>query len=436
MICTDVVEGWALAGCPAYVGPPDAQVGVRGTDGTSVGFNDAHLGRHVLFVGGIGTGKTVGMQALVDSVRHTMTPEDVMIVFDTKGDFYETFYRDGDAVITVAGEGVFRGTQAWNLFAELRTCPDEDLVDEVNEIAATLFEGIGKDAGDNNRFWTTMAQELFAAIVLCLARIEREDPTGKRRYSNRDLRGVADKWDLATIRDLVGRYPDLKGTLQYIARDDSNTTNSVLIFLQQMLRQTFSSKFNSTGTFSVREFVRGKQARALFLEFDVARGATLTPVFRTLVDVALKESLGRNRAQGRVFVILDEFALLPNLRHIDAGLNFGRSLGMRFIVGTQNVGQITDSYGPGLGASILSAFGTVFSFRLFDAASREYIRGRFGTNRQLLRYETVVKSRGMGEQLLEGHVVEDWNLTGLRVGQCVAALPDSAPYLFTFAPPT
>ena len=241
--------------------------------------------------------------------------------------------------------------------------------------------------------------------------------------------------DLAFDPRTIGQHPDLRGTLQYIAKDGSNTTNSVMIFLQQALRQVFSSSFARVGDFSVREFVRAKNGNALFLEYDVARGTTLTPVYRTLLDMALKESLGRKRAAGRVFVILDEFALLPELKHIDAALNFGRSLGMRFVVGTQNVGQIMQAYGPGLGDSVLAGFGTVIAFRLFDRESREYVRGRFGTSRKLVRYDTAVSTKGVGEQLVEGSVVEDWDLSALNVGEAIVGLTDSPPVLFKFAPP-
>lgn len=134
-------------------------------------------------------------------------------------------------------------------------------------------------------------------------------------------------------------------------------------------------------------------------------------------------------------MILDEFFLLPKLAHIDAGLNFGRSLGLRFVVGTQNVGQVMQAYGEGLGGSILAGFGTVFSFRLFDAPSRDYVVRRFGRNRRVVRYDAAVKNRGIGEQVVEGNVIEDWDLSRLGVGQCVVGLPDGPPQLFAFAPP-
>jgi type IV secretory pathway TraG/TraD family ATPase VirD4 len=167
----------------------------------------------------------------------------------------------------------------------------------------------------------------------------------------------------------------------------------------------------------------------------VAAGETATPVFRAVLDLALKEALGRGRRAGRVIIVLDEFSLLPRVAHLDAGLNFGRSLGLRFVVGTQNVGQVLDAYGPERGMSVLSAFGSVFAFRMFDEPSRTFVRQRFGTNRKLVRYDGALKTRGLGELVVEGSVIEDWDLSGLGVGECVVGLPTGPPVLFTFEPP-
>jgi len=425
----ELLEGWAvLDPRPGHVGPRgEGVIGVYGKDQNSIGFDDAHLGRHVLFLGGIGTGKTVGMSALVASIRDQAGPDDVFVFFDTKGDYIDRFFREGDVSISAGDLTDFSGGVTWNIFREIGRPPAPELLDRVTEVVAPLIDPPSTGA-DNNRIWVAMAQDLLSALITALIR------TGKD-YSNADVRAIADKMSVATMRSILEKHGDLRGVLQYIAKDQSNVTISVLIFLQQAVRATFAGNFRSRGEFSVRDFVRGKGGRALFLEYDVARGSLLTPVYRTLLDAALREALGRQRAAGRVFLVLDEFSLLPRLRHIDAGLNFGRSLGLRFVVGTQNVGQVIEAYGPGLSGSILSGFGTVFSFRLYDAASRQFVRERYGANRKLVRYDAAVRTRGVGEQLLDGSVIEDWDLTNLAVGEAIVAFPDAQPLRFRFAEP-
>ncbi len=184
----------------------------------------------------------------------------------------------------------------------------------------------------------------------------------------------------------------------------------------------------------MRQFVRAKRARALFIEYDIARGSRLPPIYRILIDLAIKEALGlgRSRLPGSVFFVLDEFALLPELSHIGDGINFGRSLGLKFLVGTQNVNQVLHAYPGGTGESILSGFGTVFAFRLMDGVSRQLVRDRFGTNRKQIRTFDAVRTQGVHQLVVDGNVIEDWMLSGLGRGECIVALPEGPPFGFQF----
>ena len=421
----EVVEGETLSPLAGYVGPPDASVGVRGLGPASVGFSDLTLGRHVLFLGGIGSGKTVGMSALVDSIRADSRPDDVLVFFDTKGDYISAFFRDGDVSLSPETDSSFAGARVWNLFAELADVQPTDLPEVVREVVASLMDA---SDDDHNRIWVAMASDLMAALITAYVR------SGKP-YTNVDIRAMADRLTTEQIRAILAPHSDLRGVAQYIAKDGSNTTTSVMIFLQQALREIFAGGFRRRGDFSARSFVRAKGGRALFLEYDVALGQTATPVFRTVLDLILREALGRDRGPGRVIVILDEFSLLPRVAHLDAGLNFGRSLGLRFVVGTQNVGQVLDAYGQERGISVLSGFGTVFAFSMFDGPSRSFVRERFGMNRKLVHYDVALKTRGLGEMLVDGSVIEDWDLSALGIGECVVGLPSGPPHLFTFEPP-
>ena len=225
---------------------------------------------------------------------------------------------------------------------------------------------------------------------------------------------------------------DLQGAKRYIAKEGSNSSTATLSFMQQVIQESFRSSFGRKGEFSIRRFLWEKGAKALFLEFDIASGGMLAPVYKTMIDVAMKEAMSRTRPAGRVFFILDEFALLPELMHLSNGMNFGRSLGLRFVIGAQNIRQVQQMYGQEMAASVLSSFGTVFAFRLYEGRSREFVRDRFGKNRKVTRFESVQRSAGMREDSTDGYVVEDWDLSGLPVGTCIAAIPDHAPVRFTF----
>jgi type IV secretory pathway TraG/TraD family ATPase VirD4 len=421
-----ILEGTTVRPAPPvigadYTGQPMRAV-LQGHTG-AIRFDDDYLSKHLLFLGGIGTGKTSAMMQLIRALRNSSGPEDILVIFDTKADFLKDLYQPGDAVVSSDPESV-PGGQVWNLFRDLI---DEDpgaRGDQVYEIASTVFSD-DLSRASQNYFFAAAARDVFAAVVDAMSR-------DGEPHSNADLRARLEG-SLQELYDLIHAHPDLAGTARYLTGQRS-TPQAIRSFLQQTVNNSFSGAFRRQGDFGVREFVRGKGGRALFIEYDIAIGSRLLPVYRVLMDMAIKEALGlgRNRPEGSVFVVLDEFALLPQLSHISDGINFGRSLGLKFIVGSQNVDQVLHAYGPEIGRTILSGFGTVFAFRLMDDASRGLVRQRFGANRKQSATYAAVRAQGVHQETVIGNVIEDWDLSRLEVGHCVVSLPKGPPYFFAF----
>jgi len=96
------------------------------------------------------------------------------------------------------------------------------------------------------------------------------------------------------------------------------------------------------------------------------------------------------------------------------------------------VEQVLFAYGLELGRTIMSGFGTVFAFRLMDDVSRELVRQRFGANRKQITIQAAVRAQGVRQETVLGNVVEDWVMSALTVGQCIASLPVDAPFSFAF----
>jgi hypothetical protein len=395
---------------------------IRGTSGV-LRFDDVLLSKHLLFLGGIGTGKTNAMMQLLVALRRSAGPEDVFIIFDSKQDFLDELYEDGDAVISNQPD-TGRGPVIWNLFKDVAGRDPAATSDDIYEIASTIFSEGLSSAGDNI-FFAAGARDVFAAVVDALTR-------DGALHNNRDLRESLEG-SSKELWDLVTAHPDLKGSSRYLA-GGGNTPEAVRAFLQQSVNTAFSGVFRSPGDFSVRQFVRDKKRRALFVEYDIAAGSRLMPVYRILLDLAIKEALtlGRDRKPGNTYFIMDEFSLVPQLQHMTDGINFGRSLGLKFVVGTQNVEQVLFAYGPELGRTILSGFGTVFAFRLMDDVSRSLVRQRFGSNRKRLTLDAAVRAHGVQQETVLGNVIEDWYMSSLGVGECIVSMPTGPPFVFTF----
>ena len=384
--------------------------------------DEALLSRHMMFLGGIGTGKTNAFNQIITQLRQTVTQEDVMIIFDTKGDFYYEFYQSGDVVIsndeTAAGAD---GVDYWNIFREIER--DEHMEDNIVEIARTLFHQ--KLENTNQPFFPNAAKDLFAAILTHFSRT-----AGTCRGNNKLLREFLDQSSPTEIRELLRQHEDLQAMTGYIFDDRSPQTQGVISELQQMSREIFLGNFKKEGNLSMRQLVRAKGGKVVFIEYDLGIGNMLSPIYSLLFDLAIKEALCRRKSEGNVYFITDEFSLIPNLQHVDDAVNFGRSLGVKFMIGIQNVEQVFHNYGESRAKSLLSGFLTSVVFRVNDPSSKQFVQELFGKNRKKEVYMSAVQGRGITEQVRDAYVVEDWNISNLGIGQAIIGFPGYPPFVF------
>ena len=381
------------------------------------------LSKHMLLLGGIGTGKTNVFRGMVRKLKAQMTEEDVMVIFDTKGDFYESFYQPGDVVISNDEIAVGSdGENYWNIFSEVAA--NARGMETIREISRMLFAEACEKT--NQIFFPNAARGIFEACIYHFFQ------TFPGRRSNYGLMDYICSMTTRELRDMLMLYPQFRSMTSYIASDDSQQTQGVLSELQQVCRDVFIGNFAQVGDLSIQKLVREKGGKTIFIEYDLSIGKILTPVYSLLFDLAIKEALGRKRSTGNVYFITDEFRLLPYLEHIDDAVNFGRSMGVKFIMGIQNVEQIYENYGEERARSILSGFQSMFAFRLNDAKSREHVQGFFGKNRKVEAYIPMVQTRGMVEETREGYVVEDWDILNLKTGQAIVGLMESEPFVFQF----
>lgn len=398
--------------------------------------------QHLLLLGGSGSGKTNTLYQILPQLRRRTEEENQrssFFVFDAKGDYvnHRGFRQPGD---TVLGNGaVFRGGSAvWNIFEEiLADGPDpENYEANAREIASDLFEDRRSTA---QPFFANAARDIFAGVLIYFIRRRRDNPAvWKEKLNNEFL-----------VQFLMGRtpeqfasyfrlYPDLTGLISYFGDGTSNQSLGVFGELRSMIYECFQGIFArkapaGTVGFSIRRAMREKGGRAVFVEYDLSTGAAMTPMYRLLTDLALKEAMS-SEAAGQTFFLLDELKLLPKVVHLEDALNFGRSKGVSVVAGLQSVDQIYAAYGRERGQVILGGFGSVFAFHTADFASREYVTRLMGPNIQSYRYQTK-KGEVTDYQTRSGNTVEQWDQRALKLGQAVVGLASQdEPFLFTFEP--
>jgi len=325
-----------------------------------VPLSDDLLSKHMLFLGGIGMGKTNGIFQIISQLRERMTSNDVMLIFDTKGDFYNAFYKPGDIVISNDDKATGpSGKDYWNIFQEIDA--GSSVEEEIIEIARALFYERSKQS--SQPFFPNAARDLFTGLMLHFFRTDQN-------ASNERLRNFLDQSPSSEIRAVLQKYDDLKAMVSYIADDRSPQTQGVISELQQHIREILVGNFRKDGSLSIRKSIRSKGGRIIFVEYDLGIGGLLTPIYQLLMDMAIKEALSRKKSEGNVWFIVDEFRLIPNLQHVDDGINFGRSLGAKFIIGVQNVEQVFHAYGEELAHYILSGLLTTVAFHVNDATTQ------------------------------------------------------------------
>ena len=382
------------------------------------------LSKHFLFIGGIGCGKTNLVYHFVSQIKKQLTKDDIMLIFDSKGDFYSKFYSLGDIVIGNSAQ--YRKDSAkWNIYEEIIADGNDRI--SINQNAQEICKSFFADRiekNSSNPFFPNAARDLLASIMISLIR-------DGVNFCNKDLKDSIDSMSADDIRSMLSSHRDLASVESYIGAKSGAQAQGVLSEMYSVTRDLLTGVFADVGNFSMRKFIRNKGGKVAFLEYDLSIGSVLAPIYTLLFDLALKEALGRTVTKGNVYLITDELKLLPNLKHFEDGINFGRSLGVKILAGLQSIDQLNANYDNEAKAkNIIAGFSSICAFNTNDFNTREYVSKLFGKN---IVQENI---RGANNQFQsekrDGFVVEDWDLVSLKVGESVVGMPGVSPFKFKF----
>ena len=390
----------------------------------SFGLTEDLLSKHILLVGGTGCGKTNLFYHIVKQIKSKLTPNDVVLIFDSKGDFYSKFHSADDIVIGNSAQ-YHKISERWNIYEEIIADGKNfnSVVQNTQEICKSLFADL-VERNSSNPFFPIAARDLLASIIIALIK-------NGVTPNNQDLKNYIDSASIDTLRSLLEAHADLASVASYISGKSGGQAQGVLSEMYSVTRDVLTGVFADAGDFSMRNFIRQKEGKIAFIEYDLSIGDILSPIYTLLFDLALKEALGRTASQGNVYFIVDELKLLPNLRHLEDGINFGRGLGVKIIAGLQSIDQLNANYTNITKAkNAVSGFSSVFAFHQNDFSTREYISQLMGKN---LILETFSEANGIIQyEKREGYTVEDWDLVDLKIGEAVVSLPSEKPFKFKF----
>lgn len=423
----------------------DAKVIFQDANGNgSFGLSQEMLSKHLLLLGGTGSGKTNALYYIIDSIQKQMTDNDMMMIFDTKGDFADRFYNMNDPNhFLIGSDKTYRKiSKSWNIFSELKTSTREyderDMKLTAKEISKILF----KDrVSTTQHFFVDAGADIVSKVLIHLLREAKENQR-LDRLSTADFVNYVNTATIPDYHNMLYSYKDFKSATTYFGLTKGNVllgnggqALGVIAEVNGMVNDLFVGPFGDdygNGMIGVQDLVRKKGKRTIFVEYDLSMGQTLAPMYRILFDLALKEAMGgRKDRSGNFYLIIDEAGVMPRIEHLQDALNFGRDSGVKVkvVAGLQTISQLYDLYGEEKGKVLMAGFMNSFCFQTLDLESRRFISERFGAT-----YESLLYNQG-GELVRtqrSGNVVEDWDIMDLKVGEAFINLIHTKPVIFKF----
>lgn len=405
--------------------------------GNVFGLSKDMLAYGFLAIGAPGTGKTNIFNICLKYLLNAQGERDVIVIFDTKGDYLETFgsrIPDSQKIVIGNGEKYRKITSYHNIFAEVMprgidgklvytTESDEDAL----ELCEQLFQTMNSET---QPIFPAMAEQVVAALMIYYMRTYWRSDQSKLNNQEfiRFLAGSTNE-DLKKILEL-DYMSDWRSCQDYIS-GKSNQTQGVNSYFGALLRKMFVGPFaksDPSKEFSMREIITGGKKKVVFIEYDLRKGQLLAPIYGILLDRALAHALGgRQAVKGNTYFLLDEALQLPKLQHFSDALNFGRSENVKMLCGLQNTAGLEERYGEAGAKNILSSFQNMAAFRTNDFDTRQFVIHRLGENYQNFSFSAQQENLNIQRA---GHTVEDWNLLRLRNGDAVVALAGEKPFIF------
>lgn len=408
--------------------------------GKRIGISKKRLSLGLLALASAGGGKTNLFRMIMDALLDSMGDQDVLIVFDTKGDYYRAFadrIPEKNRVIVGTGEEYAAVTFYPNFFAEIMPKgKDEHLVytpevdENVREIAGQMFSQL---QSESQPVFPEMAKQIVEVLIVYMIRTYwKTDPS---KLNNKELAELVKRTNAGDIQSILELeyMTDYRSCISYVSAKGGRMGQGVMAYVSTAMRRLLVGSFAKADPdreFSMREIITGQEKKVVFIEYDLIRGESLAPMYGIELDQGLKYALGgRNTERKNVYVLLDEYILLPKMEYTARALSFGRSQNVKIIAGVQNIKALENIYGEAEAKNLLSGFQNMFAFKMSDHDTRQYVMDRMGANYKDISYSSQGENIHIQRQT---YTVEEWELQnlGLCKGQAVIELAGERPFLF------
>ena len=311
---------------------------------------EKHETRHFFIVGKPGTGKTVFMLQLLDSIAKHQAK---CMVYDFKGDYISHFYNSSQDLIF---NPVDKRSVYWNFFDDIETTLD------IETITSILIPQNKKE------IWNDAARDVLTGIIYYLWEQNR--------------RTISDLWECLTcsnqeIANILQQTEHGKRGYKYIQEVDSKQTVGVIATLTQFTKCFELIRKPQGEPFTIKEWLKSKKG-SLFVGNYSNSQAILRPILTLFIDLLSKKLLDVTSANQKTYILIDELGTLNRLDGVKRLLTLGRSYNCSCFLGIQDVAQIDDIYGPDNRKTMLNSCGNWLIFGVSDYDTALVCSNRIG----------------------------------------------------------
>lgn len=317
---------------------------------------------HTMISGAVGTGKSVAILEVLDSVR---AQGKRAIVYDPTGEFTQAFYREGRDVVL---NPLDARSPNWNLWREIRSDFD------YRSFAAALVQVKSQSDPFFEQAARIIAEELFRRLA------EKGDATNKAVY------------DAAARLTLPELYQLLRGTSGANLIDPAGERTALSV------RSTFLSAMNAFrylhdegAMFSIRGWVEdGSTDSWLFIPSRRDQHEAIKPLITLWLDTAIRGVMNLPPVrEPRFWLVVDELPSLQKIEALQTAVTETRKYGLCGVFGTQAVSQLRELYGRDGAQTIMGMCQTWLVLRVADSETAQYLSDTLGKAEQQEKDESL-----------------------------------------------
>lgn len=396
--------------------------GICVSDRAILSLNDNHFSTGIGVIGATGSGKSYCIKRMLKEIRCNVDNY-VMVIVQAKDDF-DDLHVSEDLYLEQGSNSA--QSVRWNLFGDILADGYDMKMIELNtrQFVEHLFS-YKKDSKE--QFFVEGASELLYCIVITLIKLGINNLHERKNWTNKGLRDFFLNYKESDYICVIENCGE-SGVLNRILGTEMDNKQALGVWgeLVTTALQTLVDIFAEDGDFSVREFVRRKQNKALFINYDPSYKDTQIKIFGSMINLMLNEVLSRNNSEGSVFLVCDELPVIGKI-DIAQAVNIGRAKGLKTIIGCQSVEQLYSIYGEKEGRNLLAGLCTKLYFKPNDLTTKRYMQDDFG--KEIADYMTLSPG-GCYSERREGYVIEDFYINEMQTGDCFVKISDGTRFVF------